>query len=270
MWTLWHTTASRQRCARPMLGERKGKKGRKKRERAHGRLNISSKSGKGRVGLSWESSGRRSAAAHRGRAKLTGLKKTHWMSTWTNVYLFFSSFFFSKPLNCTDLKHLFPPHKKTGLFRSPENSMSLARANKITMNADPCRLDGILPMKDVFFTVISDLPGGGEVVCSLERTTVDFSASAHQLLWCRFWKSSWRLNPTFPWRLTLRCCLRAIIRPQFPFPFFRRDSPTALGSTQQDAMRTSGVISMHVSFSAERQTNADTHFTLATCQWDHV
>lgn len=52
--------------------------------------------------------------------------------------------------------------------------------------------------------------------------------------------------------------------------FFRRDSPTALGSTQQDPIRTSGVISMHVSFSAERQTNGDTHFTLATCQWDHV
>lgn len=113
MWTLWHTTASRQRCARPMLGERKGKKGSKKRERAHGRPNISSsKSGKGRVGLSWESSGRRSAAAHRGRAKLTGLKKTHWMSTWTNVYVFFSSFFFSKQLNCTDLKHLFHLIKK--------------------------------------------------------------------------------------------------------------------------------------------------------------
>lgn len=51
--TWWHTTASRQRCARPMPGERKGKEGRKKRERAHGRPNISSsKSGKGRVGLS--------------------------------------------------------------------------------------------------------------------------------------------------------------------------------------------------------------------------
>lgn len=133
-------------------GERKGKKGRKERERAHGRPNISSsKNWKGRVGLSWESSGGRSAAAHRGRAKLTGLKKTHWMSTWTNVYVFFSSFFFlSKQLNCTDLNISFLLIKKTGLFRSPENSMSLARANKITMNADPSRLDGILPMKDVF------------------------------------------------------------------------------------------------------------------------
>lgn len=58
--------------------------------------------------------------------------------------------------------------------------MSLARANKITMNADPSRLDGILLLRflikqveEKWFVVL---------VCSLERTTVDFSASAHQLL----------------------------------------------------------------------------------------
>lgn len=186
------------------------------------------------------------------------------------MYFFLLFFFLSKQLNCTDLNISFLLIKKQAYSDLQKIAWVLLVLTRLPwMQIHPDWME-FSQWKTFFYCDfwLTRWRRSGLFFGKNDGWFFCFSPSATLM---QIWEAFLKVKPHFPHGASLSgACLRSIIRPQFPFPFFRRDSPAALGSTQQDAIRTSGVISMHVSISAERQTNADTHFTLATCQWDHV
>lgn len=146
---------------------------------------------------------------------------------------------------------------------------------KTIMNADPSQMDGALPIKDVYCDFWSTRWRRSALIFGFGlffgKNNGCFSCFSPLATRMQIYEAFLRIRRHFatiphPQVLSSRNHSASV---SF-FCFFLHDSPTALYSTQQDIIRTPGVISMHISFSAELQTNADTHFTLATCQWDHV